>query len=132
MQFDKPVPDLEDEISNTPWIMEKIQREYYAQNLYAAWCNMRWQKLDVIPILKDQYWSASWRAAGGIIARLRNKGEDYMDYYCSGMGGVVSYDGEEDERIMAEKRFVPEGTVTEEIEYDLRQIGWQPAPWPDD
>ena len=122
--------DLERDFRNSPELMQKIQKEYYAQNLYAAMCNMRWQKIEVIPILKDEYWSASWRGAGGIVADLRNCGEDYIDWYCSGMGGVAfSYDNDED--WMAEKRYVPEGTVTEEIEYDLRQIGWQPSPWPD-
>ena len=123
--------DMAKEMANAAWLVEKCQQEYYAQNLYAAMCNMRWQKRDVIPVLKDQFWSASWRGSGGIVAELRNRGEDYMDWYCSGMGGVVSYNGEDDERIMAEKRFVAEGVVTEEIEYDLLQLGWQPSPWPD-
>lgn len=123
--------DLERDFRNSPELMKKIQQEYYAQNLYAAICNMRWQKIEVIPILKDEFWSASWRGAGGIVAAIRDCGEGYMDWYCSGMGGVVSYDGSEDERIMAEKRYVAEGFVTEEIEADLRSIGWQPSPWPD-
>lgn len=125
-------PDMSKDIAATPWIMEKLQKDYYAQNLYAAICNMRWQKLDVMPILKNEYWTASWRAAGGIVAELRNCGEDYIDWYCSGMGGIVNYDADENELWMEEKRYVAEGTVTDEIEYDLRQIGWQPSPWPDD
>lgn len=122
--------DLKRDFRNSPELMKKIQQEYYAQNLYAAMCNMRWQKIEVIPILKDEFWSASWRGAGGIVADLRDCGEDYMHWYCSGMGGVV-FSYEEDEAWMEKKRYVPEGTVTEEIEADLRSIGWRPSPWPE-
>ena len=124
--------DMAADMQNGAWFVEKCQQDYYAQNLYAAMCNMRWQRLEVIPILKDEYWSASWRGAGGIVADLRNCGETYMDWYCSGITGALSYDTTEDERWMAEKRYVPEGTVTEEIEYDLRQLGWQPVGYPSD
>lgn len=123
--------DLEADIRRCPWFMEKLKTESYAQNLYAAMCNRRLQKIDVIPILKDEYWTASWRGAGGIIAGLRDCGEDYIDWYCSGIGGVAfSYDNDED--WLAEKRYVPEGTVTEEIEHDLAQIGWRSLPYPDE
>jgi len=120
------------DMTGAPWFVEKCKQDYYAQNLYCAMCNMRWQKREVMPVLKDEYWSASWRSAGGIVAEIRNCGEDYMDWYCSGIGGAFSYSGDEDERVMAEKRFVSEGTVTEEIEHDLLQLGWQPVPWPGD
>ena len=124
--------DMAADMQNCACLVEKCKQDYYAQNLYAAMCNMRWQRLEVIPILKDEYWSASWRGAGGIVADLRNCGETYMDWYCSGITGGLSYDTTEDERWMAEKRYVPEGTVTEEIEYDLRQLGWQPVGYPSD
>lgn len=114
-------------------IVSKIRsREDYAQNLYAAMCNMRWQKIDVMPILKEEYWSCSWRSSGGIVASIRGHGESYMDWYCSGMMGGLSYDTEEDERFMAEKKFVPEGTVTDEIKQDLAGLGWHSSPWPKD
>lgn len=123
--------DLQEEIESSPEIMEKIRtRTDYAQNLYSAFCNMRWCKRDTWPVLKEEYWSCSWRGAGGVIAELRREG-DYMDWYCSGMGGLATYDVEADERHMAEKRFVPEGTVTEEIEHDLNKLGWFPVPYPD-
>ena len=81
----RPENDLEYDLRSTDWILEKARtRDDYAQNIYAALCNMRWQKLDVIPILKDQYWSCSWRSAGGIVADMLGKG-DYIDWYCSGM-----------------------------------------------
>jgi hypothetical protein len=30
------------------------------------------------------------------------------------------------------KSFVPEGTVTEEIENDMYVLGWVPSEWPED
>lgn len=126
--------DLQDEIRDCSWLMEKIQtRPEYAQNLYAAMCNMRWCKRDTWPILAEHYWSASWRGSGGIVADLVGKGEDYMDYYCSGMGGLnQDYEGNEtNEEWQKRTGFVPEGTVTEEIAKDLADIGWFPVPYPD-
>ncbi len=129
-------PDLVEDIYRSDEILTKIRsNDCYAQNLYAAFCNMRWQKLEVLPILKEEYWTASWRSAGGIVAEFRNKGEDYMDYYCSGMGGFSAFDDETEEE--AKERFsktgyVPEGKVTEEIQNDLNKLGWVPVPWPED
>ena len=128
-------PDLVENIYQSDEILTKIRsNDSYAQNLYAAFCNMRWQKLEVLPILKEEYWSASWRSAGGIVAQFRNNGEDYMDYYCSGMGGFAAFDDETDEEAKArfDKRgYVPEGVVTDEIREDLKKIGWIPSEWPD-
>ena len=126
--------DLEDDMKNSPWFMEKIKENRYAQNIYAALCNMRWQPQEVWPVLNDEYWTCSWRSAGGIVAELRNDiaVEDYMDWYCSGMGGVASYDYLEDEQQMAIKQYVPEGTVTEEVAEDLLKLVWTPSPWPKD
>jgi hypothetical protein len=123
--------NLEHDITATSWFCEKIRNsDSYAQNLYAAMCNMRFMKLDVLPILKNDYWSCSWRYAGGIVARIQGKG-DYMNWYCSGMGGVATYNLEEGDAFMAKMKYVPEGTVTEEIEADLKKIGWIPSEWPD-
>jgi hypothetical protein len=128
----RPKNDLEYDLRTTDWILEKARaRNDYAQNIYAALCNMRWQKLDVMPILKDEYWSCSWRSAGGIVANMREQG-DYMDWYCSGMGGVATYDLKEGDEYMARMKYVPEATVTEEIKEDLNKLGWVPSEWPDD
>ena len=127
-------PDLEEDIKLCPEILDKvINRNEYAQNLYAAFCNMRWVPAKVIPILKEEYWSVSWRSAGGLIARLQQRG-DYMDWYCSGMGGLnQEYDNKEtDEDWQKRTGFVPEGIITDEIRADLRKIGWIPSPWPED
>ena len=128
----RPENDLEYDLRTTEWILEKARtRDDYAQNIYAAMCNMRWQRLDVFPILKDEYWSCSWRSAGGIVADMLQKG-DYIDWYCSGMGGLSTYDVEEGNKLMSEKKYVPEGTVTEEIREDFQKLGWIPSEWPDD
>ena len=130
--------DLVEDIRNCPEIMAKIRADdgSYAQNLYAAWCNMQWCPKEFWPILRQDpekdLWSASWRGAGGIVADLRNKGEDYMDYYCSGMGGLATYDLEEGEAYMSKMKFVPEGQVTEEIANDFDKLGWFPVPYTDD
>jgi hypothetical protein len=123
--------DLVDDIKASLELVLKIKsRDDYAQNLYAAMCNMQWQKTEVMPILKDELWTCSWRAAGGIVAELRGEG-DYLDWYCSGMGGLADYDYEECERVMSLKKYVTESTVTDEIRQDMRQIGWHPVPYDD-
>ena len=119
--------DLESDITADSEIVAKVkQSKSYAQNLYAAMCNMRWQKSEVIPILKEDLWSCTWRYAGGIVADLRGEG-DYLNWYCSGMSGGVDLD---DEQI--NKGYVPESVVTEEIAKDLKRLGWYPVEWDSD
>lgn len=122
--------NLEYDLRSTEWIVEKARaNESYAQNIYAALCNMRWQKLDVLPILKDEYWSCSWRHSGGIVADMLGKG-DYIDWYCSGIRGGDEPDVYENSPLPG--TFVSEGTVTDEVKEDLNKLGWVPSEWPDD
>lgn len=115
--------NLYDDMESAEWFVTKVRdSKSYAQNVYAALCNMQWQRREVMPILKDELWSCSWRAAGSLVARLRNEG-DYMDWYCSGRGGWEDKPPE---------GYVGEGIVTEEIEYDLGLLGWQSVPWDND
>jgi len=105
----KSTQHLDYDICQAPWIVEKVRSSTdYAQRLYAAMCNIRWQYQEVLPILKDQYWTVSWRSAGGIVADIRGEG-DYLDWYCSGK----------------------EGYVDPEIEEDMLRIGWRWSEWPD-
>lgn len=117
-KFDEPKSqenNLEYDLLTTDWILEKVRNsETYAQNLYAAMCNNSFQKLDVLPILKDERWSCSWRYAGGIIADMREEG-DYIDWYCSGIGPI---EGDRN------SSFVSESAVTDEIRADLKRLGW--------
>jgi hypothetical protein len=125
--------NLEWDLRTTDWVVEKCRSDRYAQNLYAALCNMRWQRHEVLPVLKDEYWSCSWRSAGGIVADMLQKG-DYIDWYCSGMGGLSGYDEDSEtfEQWQARTKYVSEATVTEEIRADFQKLGWIPSEWPDD
>ncbi len=128
-KFDDPkthVNNMEYDLLTTDWMLEKVRSsESYAQNLYSAMCNNDFIKIAVIPILrqnpKKDYWSASWRYAGGIVADMRQEG-DYIDWYCSGIRGGMSYDDD------IKDGFVPEGCITDEIRNDLQRLGWVPAP----
>ena len=116
--------NLEEDIRTCAWMLKKVQdRETYAQNLYAAMCNNVFQPNEVWPRLRDEYWSCSWRSAGGIVAELRGQG-DYIDWYCSGIFGA----GEAD----SFQGYVSESTVTDEIRQDLFAIGWTVEPYPED
>ena len=104
-------------------IVQKVRSNpAYAQNLYAALCNTEWQYQDVWVMLNDKTWCCSWRYAGGVVADIRGHG-DYMDYYCS---GSMFWHEEDvtDEELARTKDFVPEGMVTEEIQQDLKKLGW--------
>ena len=116
--------NLEKDIQQCDWMLKKVQdRETYAQNLYAAMCNNVFQRNEVWPRLKDEYWSCSWRSAGGIVAELRGQG-DYIDWYCSGIMGVGETDGFQG--------YVSESTITDEIRQDLFAIGWTVEPYTED
>ena len=112
--------NMEYDLRSTPWICDKVKsNKIYAQNLYAAMCNMEFVKNEVWPLLKDQRWSASWRSAGGIVADMRQSG-DYIDWYWSGIQGEPDED-------WVDLGHVPEGTVTDEIKQDLFKLGWLPV-----
>jgi hypothetical protein len=60
---------------------------------------------------------------------------DYIDWYCSGIGNKekgFGLDGCEPVPDPEGRDYVPEGTVTEEIELDLNRLGWRPIPYSDD
>ena len=118
--------NMEYDLRSTDWILEKVRsNDAYAQNLYAAMCNNGFIKLDVIPILKQEEWSCSWRYAGGIIADMQQKG-DYIDWYCSGIRNVD--EDEEVNKLWDGRNYVPEGCITDEIRNDLQRLGWAVAP----
>lgn len=103
--------NLEHDLIKSDRITEKCTNsESYSQNLYAAMCNNLFYK-------DDEEWSCSWRYAGGVLADIRDVGESYIDWYCSGIGS--SHDG-----------YVGESFVTDEIRSDLLQLGWTIKEYP--
>jgi hypothetical protein len=124
------INNMEYDLLTTDWILEKVRSsDSYAQNLYASICNNDFIKMEVIPILRQDpnkdYWSASWRSSGGIIADMQQKG-DYIDWYCSGIRN--GYGDEEEDKLWNERKYVPEGCITDEIRNDLQRLGWAVAP----
>ena len=116
------INNMEYDMSQADWFLSRVRgSDNYAQNLYAALCNNQFQKQDVWLVLKDSYWSCSWRYAGGIVADFQGQGGNYMDWYCSGIGDK---DGDY-------INYVSESTVTDEIRADLALLGWRVAEDPD-
>jgi hypothetical protein len=114
---------MQTDMMNTEWFRNKVKlSDSYAQNLYAAMCNNEFQKQDTWEVLTDNRWSCSWRAAGGVVATLREQG-DYMNWYCSGMGGFAD-DQTDPETYYKETGYVKESEVTDEIRADLLRLGW--------
>ena len=115
--------NMEYDLRSSEWMCDNARSsDTYAQNLYAAICNNDFQKLDVLPILKEETWGCSWRHSGGVIADMLGKG-DYIDWYCSGMGEGLG-NGDPDHV----KGYVPEGCITDEIRNDLQRLGWAIVP----
>jgi hypothetical protein len=132
--------NMEYDLRTTDWILEKVRADnVYAQNLYAGMCNTDFQKIAVMPILKNQRWSCSWRHAGGIVADMQEKG-DYIDWYCTGIKNNSEDKPEEWDNWTLEQQthykevqaYVGEGVVTDEIREDLKKLGWRVCPDSDD
>ena len=120
------INNMEYDLLTTNWILEKVRdHDAYAQNLYAAMCNNGFIRLEVIPVLKGEEWGCSWRYAGGIVADMRQQG-DYIDWYCSGIRN--DYGDEEAGNLYDQRKYVPEGCITDEIRSDLQRLGWAVAP----
>ena len=123
--------NMEYDLRSSKELCDKVkQSDNYAQNLYAAMCNMDWQSREFWQEMKGETWSCSWRHAGGIIADMQEKG-DYIDWYCSGIGNAEDGYGLAGNK-PEQGAYVPEGVVTEEIELDLNRLGWRPVPYTDE
>ena len=127
--------NMEYDLRSSKELCDKVkQSDNYAQNLYAAMCNMQWRNRELWPEMKEENWSCSWRSAGGIIADMQEKG-DYIDWYCSGIGNEEygnGLDGTKPVKDEDGRMYVPEGVITEEVELDLNKLGWRPVPYSED
>jgi len=139
----KDYVDLSEDIKECPWIVEKIKtNKSYAQNLYAALCNIIWYKqTEFLPVLTGKNeWSCSWRWAGGFVAELEDHGGDYLDWYCSGIKNFKQLDDDQFQQLPSEdqeeyirlKDYVGEGYVAGQIEEDLAKLGWKWKLYEDD
>lgn len=102
----KDQPNMEADMEDSSSFRKRLKDDDVARALYSAMCNQEWRKEGT-----KVRWGCSWRTSGGIVSDLRNQGEDYLDFYCSGMG---THEG------------VREGTVTPEIAEALMELGWRP------
>lgn len=75
-----------------------MRRRRVADELYCALCNAVWVHDD------GTEWHGSWRYAAGVVADLRDRGECYLDLYCSPSGA--------------------EGTISERVAEALAALGW--------
>ena len=105
----KDDPDLEVDMMASNAIRTAVADDSFAQALYAALCNADWRKEGHA----GEPWSASWRRAGDIVADLRNRGEIYLDFYCSGIGNPNG---------------TAEGVVRSDVAEALARLGWHPQP----
>ena len=106
--------NLELDLRAEPLVVNKVRCERtYAQNLYAALCNNDFAPKNTWAILKDLRWNCTWYDAATIVSEIRE--EDRFQWFRSGPRFQEYADP---------SGYVDEGYITEEIEYDLDQIGW--------
>lgn len=121
--------DVEEELKNNTAICQRIaDSEVFAQHVYAALCNQQYYPHGVDQEHTDA-WSCTWRYAATIIADIRNTHlhepqnsdiqEDYIHWYCSGMGVLEGSVGE--------------GIVTDDVRRVFHDMGWDivacPSEW---
>lgn len=91
-------PCLEHDLFDSKKIKDLVKIPGFAEELYAAMCNIIWVK-DGYPDYEEKI---SWRGSGGVVACLVNPKGSYMDFYCAGNEGIVS----------------------ERVEKYLKELGW--------
>lgn len=91
---------------------DKIKDYDFAQKIYANLCNLVWYDY-----VNDEVITFSWRSSGGFVASIRQLGEGYMDFYCSGNEGEIDDEIEklfESWNIVNVKGYYDNKTKTEE------------------
>lgn len=94
---------------NSVTLTNKLNDDKYADYLYLALCNNVWKK-------DGKEVTFSFREAGGVVADLRGKGEDYLNFYCYMDDDTVMIDGVPTP--------ISEGYVSNEIRKDFASLGW--------
>ena len=100
---------------------DKIKDYDFAQKIYANLCNLVWYDyvndevitFSNLPVSTE----ISWRSSGGFVAGIRQLGEGYMDFYCSGNEGEIDDEIEklfESWNIVNVKGYYDNKTKTEE------------------
>ena len=94
-----------EDFNNNKEIKNLIYDDELAREIYSAMCNTEWVKEiayesygdKILGALQDnlnRVFGCSWRYAAGLVASARNryynKGEDYLDFYCTGNEGHVT------------------------------------------
>lgn len=88
--------DLEFDLQQlAPRMREDLQ---FASEVYCALCNTDWRHAD------GTEWHGSWRYSAGLVATLRGRGEDYIDFYCT--------------------RACEEGTISDRVAAAMAELGW--------
>lgn len=83
----------------------------FAYLVYGSLGNVEWQH-------KEATYGCTFRSAGDLIAKIRDQGESYLDFYCSSPEGVV------DEEAAA--ALATRGWVAEIDPNNWRPEGWKP------
>jgi len=99
---DRGLAAFEEALRTHPDAQAFLSDRAAAVRLYRALCNRAWAGPD------GRVLTVSWRAAAGVVARARGKGEDYLDFYLSG----------------------GEGEVASDVQFLLGVLGWAPCPRP--
>ena len=106
--------DLEWALKTSPTIQQKCQEQpEYRNKLYHALCNIEWQRNNAWIVLKDMWWSCTWRYAGGLVAEIYGQG-NYRDYYL--------WRPSAQDLMLGTYNF--SGPVDPEIAHDLGQLGF--------
>jgi len=98
---------LEEKLAKDEMILELIQDLGFAEELYAALSNIQWFRMSDSTRDPDAAYTFSFRYAAGMVASMRNQGENYMDFYCSSKEGIVS----------------------RRIQDELKRLGWKWTPY---
>jgi len=79
-------------------LADRLRDDEFAREMYCALCNADWAHRD------GTRWHGTWRHAAGLVARVRDRDEIYLDFYCSGHGA--------------------EGTISSRVATSMAELGW--------